>query len=77
MLAARLGSVDSFGSYLARHPRKVVRSKKPVIVLVPNGFIEIAPYAPPKETAPAPEAAFIVCLLRSRSAILLDLQCGA
>ena len=26
--------------------RNVVRSKKPVIVRVPNGFIQIAPYEP-------------------------------
>jgi hypothetical protein len=35
--------------------RKVIRSKKPVIVRVPNGFIQIAPYALPKEIAPAPK----------------------
>lgn len=35
--------------------RKVVRSKKPVIVRVPNGFIQIAPYALPEEITPAPK----------------------
>ena len=29
--------------------RNVVRSKKPVIVRVPNGFIQIAPYELPEE----------------------------
>jgi hypothetical protein len=29
--------------------RSVVRSKKPVIVRVPNGFIQIAPYEMPEE----------------------------
>lgn len=29
--------------------RKVVSSKKPVIVRVPNGFIQIAPYELPEE----------------------------
>lgn len=34
--------------------RNVVRSKKPVIVRVPNGFIQIAPYELPEEVAPFP-----------------------
>jgi hypothetical protein len=34
--------------------RKVVRSKKPVIVRVPDGFIQIAPYELPQEIPPAP-----------------------
>ncbi len=34
--------------------RKVVSSKKPVIVRVPNGFIQIAPYELPAEVPPAP-----------------------
>jgi hypothetical protein len=34
--------------------RKVVRSKKPVIVRVPDGFIQIAPYDLPVEVAPFP-----------------------
>jgi len=34
--------------------RKVVRSKKPVIVRVPDGFIQIAPYELPAEVAPFP-----------------------
>lgn len=34
--------------------RKVVRSKKPVIVRVPNGSIQIAPYELPEEVAPFP-----------------------
>jgi hypothetical protein len=34
--------------------REVVRSKKPVIVRVPNGFIQIAPYELPEEVAPIP-----------------------
>ena len=34
--------------------RKVVRSKKPVIVRVPDGFIQIAPYEFPAEVAPFP-----------------------
>jgi hypothetical protein len=34
--------------------RNVVRSKKPVIVRVPNGFIQIAPYELPAEVAPFP-----------------------
>ncbi len=33
--------------------RKVVRSKKPVIVRVPNGFVQIAPYELPEEVPPA------------------------
>jgi hypothetical protein len=32
--------------------RNVVRSKKPVIVRVPNGFIQIAPYELPTEVPP-------------------------
>lgn len=34
--------------------RKVVRSRKPVIVRVPDGFIQIAPYDVPEEVPPAP-----------------------
>jgi hypothetical protein len=34
--------------------RNVVRSKKPVIVRVPNGFIQIAPYELPAEVTPFP-----------------------
>jgi hypothetical protein len=34
--------------------RKVVRSRRPVIVRVPDGFIQIAPYDLPEEVAPAP-----------------------
>jgi hypothetical protein len=34
--------------------RNVVRSKKPVIVRVPNGFIQIAPYELPAEVPPFP-----------------------
>lgn len=34
--------------------RNVVRSKKPVIVRVPNGFIQIAPYELPAEVAAFP-----------------------
>jgi len=34
--------------------RNVVRSKKPVIVRVPNGFIQIAPYELPEEMVPFP-----------------------
>lgn len=34
--------------------RKVVRSKKPVIVRVPDGFIQIAPYEIPEEVPAAP-----------------------
>lgn len=34
--------------------RKVVRSKKPVIVRVPDGFIQIAPYELPTEVAAFP-----------------------
>lgn len=34
--------------------RNVVRSKKPVIVRVPNGFIQIAPYELPEEVPAAP-----------------------
>ncbi len=34
--------------------RKVVRSKRPVIVRVPNGFIQIAPYELPEEVPAAP-----------------------
>ena len=35
--------------------RKVVRSKRPVIVRVPNGFIQIAPYDLPAEVPAAPQ----------------------
>jgi hypothetical protein len=35
--------------------RKVVRSRKPVIVRVPNGFIQIAPYELPEEVPAFPE----------------------
>lgn len=34
--------------------RNVVRSKKPVIVRVPNGFIQIAPYELPEEVPAFP-----------------------
>jgi hypothetical protein len=34
--------------------RKVVRSHKPVIVRVPDGFIQIAPYEMPEEVPAAP-----------------------
>jgi len=35
--------------------RKVVRSRKPVIVRVPNGFIQIAPYELPEEVPAFPK----------------------
>lgn len=35
--------------------RNVVRSKKPVIVRVPNGFIQIAPYELPEDVVPFPQ----------------------
>jgi len=34
--------------------RRVVRSRKPVIVRVPDGFIQIAPYELPAEVPEAP-----------------------
>ena len=34
--------------------REVVRSKRPVIVRVPNGFIQIAPYELPEEVPAVP-----------------------
>jgi|CZKI01.1.fsa_nt_gi hypothetical protein len=33
--------------------REVIHTKKPVIVRVPHGFIQIAPYQLPEEVAPA------------------------
>ena len=33
--------------------RRVVRSRKPVIVRVPDGFVQIAPYEFPEEVPPA------------------------
>jgi hypothetical protein len=33
--------------------REVIHTKKPVIVRVPHGFIQIAPYELPEEVAPA------------------------
>jgi len=35
--------------------RKVVRSRKPVIVRVPDGFIQIAPYELPQEVSAFPK----------------------
>jgi hypothetical protein len=35
--------------------RKVVRSRKPVIVRVPDGFIQIAPYELPQEVPAFPK----------------------
>ena len=35
--------------------RRVVRSKKPVIVRVPSGFIQIAPYELPEEVPAVPQ----------------------
>lgn len=35
--------------------RKVVRSHKPVIVRVPDGFVQIAPYELPQEVVPFPK----------------------
>lgn len=35
--------------------RKVMRSKRPVIVRVPDGFIRIAPYALPEDVPAAPQ----------------------
>ena len=35
--------------------RKVVRSRKPVLVRVPNGFIQIAPYDLPEVVPSFPE----------------------
>ena len=35
--------------------RRVVRSKKPVVVRVPSGFVQIAPYELPEEVAAAPQ----------------------
>jgi hypothetical protein len=43
--------------------RNVVRSKKPVIVRVPNGFIQIAPYELPEEV-PAFQAGSLKLLSR-------------
>jgi len=37
--------------------RRVVRSQKPVIVRVPDGFIQIAPYELPAEVPPLPKGA--------------------
>ena len=37
--------------------RKVVQSKKPVIVRVPDGFIQIAPYELPEVVEPAARGA--------------------
>jgi hypothetical protein len=34
--------------------RRVVRSKKPVVVRVPSGFVQIAPYEPPEEVPAFP-----------------------
>ncbi len=34
--------------------RRVVRSKKPVVVRVPSGFVQIAPYELPEEVPAAP-----------------------
>lgn len=34
--------------------RRVVRSKKPVIVRVPSGFVQIAPYELPEEVPAVP-----------------------
>ena len=36
--------------------RKVVRSKRPVIVRVPNGFIQIAPYDLPEGAPASPQS---------------------
>jgi len=35
--------------------REVIHTKKAVIVRVPHGFIQIAPYDLPEEVAPAPK----------------------
>ena len=35
--------------------REVIRTKKTVIVRVPHGFIQIAPYELPAEVSPAPK----------------------
>jgi hypothetical protein len=35
--------------------REVIHSKQPVIVRVPHGFIQIAPYNLPEEVTPAPK----------------------
>ncbi len=35
--------------------REVIHSRQPVIVRVPHGFIQIAPYDLPVEVAPAPK----------------------
>ena len=35
--------------------RKVVRSRKPVIVRVPDGFVQIAPYELPQEVPAFPK----------------------
>ena len=35
--------------------REVIHSKQPVIVRVPHGFIQIAPYILPEEVTPAPK----------------------
>lgn len=34
--------------------RRVVRSKRPVLVRVPEGMLQIAPYEPAGEVAPSP-----------------------
>jgi len=50
--------------------RKVVRSHKPVIVRVPDGFVQIAPYELPQEVAPFPKAASIFWFERPSSIML-------
>jgi len=53
--AMNLLTVSTAKAQFSGIARKVVRSKRPVIVRVPNGFIQIAPYDLPEEVPAAPQ----------------------
>jgi hypothetical protein len=50
--AMRMLTVSKAKATFSGIARSVVRSKKPVIVRVPNGFIQIAPYELPEAVPP-------------------------
>jgi hypothetical protein len=53
--AMKLLTVSKAKAQFSGIARKVVRSKRPVIVRVPNGFIQIAPYDLPEDVPAAPQ----------------------
>ena len=50
-------TVSKAKSGFSRVARGVIKSRKPVVVRTPAGFVQIAPYDLPEEVPPAPRGA--------------------